>query len=376
MEYFRTYLPEMLEKLESIVNIDSGSRYKAGVDEVGRRLGEEYKKLGFTVDVHENKKLGNNLVIRHREAADPKVLLIAHMDTVFPQGTAKERPFHIKGDYAYGPGVADMKASQISLLYAMKFIHQTEPETLHNVVIILNADEEIGSRTSRKLIEKWSRTVDYALVMEPARKDGSVVSSRRGGGRYIMRVQGKSAHSGVAPQDGISAIQELAYKITKLNKLTDHAKGISVSVGRIEGGKSINVIPDSATGYIDIRVQTKKQGREVMEQIEEIGAKPDLEGTSIDLEGGINRPPMEFNAKNKNLLEIIQSVGEKHGITVTNTHTGGGSDASFPSYMGVATIDGMGPIGDKLHNEGENILVSSIPERTLLLAETIRELSR
>ncbi len=375
MDYFKSHLPEMLEKLAELVNIDSGSRYKAGVDEVGKRLAKEYKELGFQVDVHENKKLGNNLAIRHPEATEPKVLLIAHMDTVFPEGTAKERPFKIKGKHAYGPGVADMKASLINLVYAMKYLKEVTPETLNNVVIILNADEEIGSRTSRKLIEKWAKVVDYALVMEPARKDGSIVSSRRGGGRYIFKVKGKSAHSGVAPKEGISAIEELAHKITKLHKLSDHDKGISVSVGRIEGGKSINIIPDSAIGYVDIRVRNKQQGLELTKQIEKIASVPDVEGTSIDLEGGINRPPMEFNEKNQKLLGIIRAVGERHGIKVKDTHTGGGSDASFPSYLGVATIDGMGPIGDKMHNEGENILIESIPKRALLLAETIRELS-
>lgn len=376
MVYLKSQLPEMLEKLAEIVNIDSGSRYKAGIDEVGKRLAKEYKALGFHVHVHENEEFGNNLVLRYPEAEEPKVLLIAHMDTVFPEGTAKQRPFRIEDGHAYGPGVADMKASLISLLYAMKYLKEMDPEVLKNVVIILNADEEIGSRTSRELIETWAQVVDYALVMEPARKDGSLVSSRRGGGRYILRVKGKAAHSGVAPKEGISAIEELAYKITKLHKLSDHDKGISVSVGRVEGGKSINIIPDSAVGYVDVRVRNKKQGLEVTKEIERIASVPDVEGTSIDLEGGINRPPMEFNEKNEKLLEIIRDVGKRYGIKVTDTHTGGGSDASFPSYLGVATIDGMGPIGDKMHNEGENILIESIPKRTLLLAETIRELSR
>lgn len=376
MVNLKLQLPEMLDKLAELVNIDSGSRYKAGVDEVGKWLAKEYEALDFEVHVHENKEFGNNLVLRHPKAKEPKVLLIAHMDTVFPEGTAKQRPFHIKGGHAYGPGVADMKGSLITMLYAMKYLRDLDPDVLHNVVIILNADEEIGSRTSRKLIETWAEVVDYALVMEPARKDGSIVSSRRGGGRYIFRVKGKSAHSGVAPKEGISAIEELAHKITRLHKLSDHDKGISVSVGRVEGGRSTNVIPDSATGYVDVRVRSKQQGLDVTKEIERIAAEPDVEGTSIDLEGGINRPPMELNKRNKDLLEIIQTVGKKYGIKVTDTHTGGGSDASFPSYLGVATIDGMGPIGDKMHNEGENILIESIPKRTLLLAETIRELSR
>ncbi|RNF40182.1 M20 family metallopeptidase [Planococcus salinus] len=371
MEYFTENLESMLELLETLVNIDSGSKYKEGVDKVGKILSGEYRELGFSVDVRENAEHGNNLVIKHKNAQEPKILLIAHMDTVFPAGTAAARPFTVKEDLAYGPGVADMKASQVTLLYAMKYLLETENEALKNVVIILNSDEEIGSPTSRGLIEQMSETVDYALVMEPARKDGSIVSSRRGGGRYTVTVQGKAAHSGVAPEEGISAIEELAHKTIKLNRLSDHQKGISVSVGIVEGGDAVNMIPDRAVGYVDVRVESEEQSVEISRKIEEICSVPDLEGTTIELKGGINRPPMELNEKNQQLLSLVQRVGNTLGLKVKNTHTGGGSDASFPSYLGVATIDGMGPIGGKLHNEGEYLEVNSMPERGSLLAQTI-----
>lgn len=371
MEYFNKNLKPMLGLLEKLVNTDSGSKHKEGVDRVGEILSGEYRELGFSIEVQENTENGNNLVIKHKDALEPKILIIAHMDTVFPVGTAAARPFTIKEGLAYGPGVADMKASQVTLLYAMKYLLETKNEALKNVVIILNSDEEVGSPSSRGLIEQVSETVDYALIMEPARKDGSIVSSRRGGGRYTVNVHGRAAHSGVAPEEGISAIEELAHKTIKLNRLSDHQKGISVSMGIIEGGDAVNMIPDRATGYLDVRVESKEQSVEIDEKIKEICSVPDLEGTTIELKGGINRPPMEFNEKTKQLLSLVQGVGETIGLKVKNTHTGGGSDASFPSALGVATIDGMGPIGGKLHNEGEYLEVNSVPERGFLLAQTI-----
>ena len=365
----------MLKFIEKLVNIDSGSTNKAGIDKIGKILVEEYKQMDFTIEMKENSHFGNNIIIKHKEAVKPDILLIAHMDTVFPIGTAAERPFTIKNGLAFGPGVADMKASQVTLLYAMKYLYEKNDAALKNVIIILNGDEEIGSPTSREFIEEISKTVTYALVMEPARKDGSIVSSRRGGGRYTLNVHGRSAHSGVAPEEGRSAIEELAYKTIKLNHLTNHEQGISVSVGIVEGGDAVNMIPDSAIGYVDVRIESDEQSLEIAKQIENICSIPDVPGTTIDLEGGITRPPMELDEKNQKLLEIIREVGSSFGLKVTDSHTGGGSDASFPSHLGVATMDGVGPIGGKLHNEGEYLEIDSLTERCFLLAETISKLS-
>ena len=365
----------MLNFIEKLVNIDSGSGHKSGIDKIGHILIEEYKEMGFSIEIKENKQNGNNIIVKHKDAEKPEILLIAHMDTVFPVGTALERPFTIKNGLAFGPGVADMKASQVTLLYAIKYLYEKNNNAFKNVIIILNGDEEIGSPTSRKLIEDISKRVNYALVMEPARKDGSIVSSRRGGGRYILNVHGKSAHSGVAPEEGRSAIEELAHKTIKLNHLSDHENGISVSVGIIEGGDAVNMIPNSATGYVDVRVQNEEQSLEVSREIVSICSIPDVEGTTINLEGGITRPPMELDEKNQKLLTLIKEVGNSFGLTVTDTHTGGGSDASFPSHMGVATVDGVGPIGGKLHNEGEYLEIDSLAERCFLLAKTIEKLS-
>ncbi|RHW39545.1 M20 family peptidase [Lysinibacillus yapensis] len=366
---------EMLQLIEQLVNIDSGSYVKKGVDRVGAILKEKYEELGFIVDVKEEKVFGNNMVIQHKNAKDPKIILVAHMDTVFPEGTVAKRPFTIEGSRAYGPGVVDMKSSQVELIYAIKALQKVGSKSVENILIILNVDEELGSITSRPLIEKHSKGKEYALIMEPARKDGSLVTARRGGGHYEIVVKGKAAHSGIEPENGRSAIEELAYKIIQLHQLNDHEKGISVNVGLIEGGSSVNTVSANAVAHVDIRISQLEQAAYLEKKIKEICSKTEVAGTKIEIEGAINRPPMEFNHQTEELFHIIQDVGKEIGLKVKYTATGGGGDASFTSATGVATVDGLGPVGGNAHSEREYLEIDTLPERTLLLAKTIHRLS-
>ncbi|MGY3714608.1 M20 family metallopeptidase [Sutcliffiella cohnii] len=374
--YLQEKKEEMLQLIEQLVNIDSGSYVKKGIDKIGSILKEKYEELGFIVEVKEEKQYGNNLVIQHKEAKDPKIIMVAHMDTVFPEGTVAKRPFRIEGDYAYGPGVVDMKSSQVELLYALKALILSGTKGYENVQIILNGDEEIGSPSSRPLIEEKSQGKEYALIMEPARKDGSLVSARRGGGRITLIVKGKSAHSGIEPEKGRSAIEELAHKIIELHKLNDHEKGISVNVGLIEGGSSVNTVSPNAIAHVDIRISEMDQADYLNEKIKEICSKAYVDGTKVIIEGHITRPPMEKNDGTENLLHVIEDVGKEIGIQVHDTATGGGGDASFTSAAGVATIDGLGPVGGNAHSDKEYMEIHTLPERTLLLARTIERLSR
>jgi glutamate carboxypeptidase len=373
--FLQTKETEMLSLVEKLVNIDSGSNYKKGIDEVGGILKDAYEELGFVVDVIEEPENGNNMVITYRDSKEPTMLAVAHMDTVFRMGTAGERPFTIKEDRAYGPGVIDMKASQVSLLYALKALKESNPEALEKIQIVLNGDEEIGSHTSRPIIEKYAEGKKYALIMEPARKDGSLVTARRGAGRYSVYVTGKGAHSGIEPQNGISAIEELAHKIIKLHALTNHDEGISVSVGLIEGGESVNTIAPSAAAHVDVRITYAEQAEVIDRKVREICASSDIAGTTIKLEGGINRPPMVKNDQTIQFLEIIKETGAELGLTITDVSTGGGSDASFTSAMGVSTIDGLGPVGGNAHSVDEYLEIPTLLERTSLLAEVIRKLA-
>jgi glutamate carboxypeptidase len=375
-KYIEGKQEEMLQLLEQLVNIDSGSYVKKGVDQVGSILKGEYEKLGFNVQVHPQEEYGNHLTIRHPEATDPKIIIVAHMDTVFPDGTVQKRPFSQDGKRAYGPGVVDMKASQVAVLFALKALLEADESAYKNVHIVLNSDEEIGSPSGRSLIEKTAKEKKYALIVEPGRADGSVVSQRKGGGRYTMTVTGIGAHSGIEPEKGRSAIEELAHKVIKLHRLTNYEEGVSVNVGLVDGGTSANTVAPIATGQIDVRIETMEQAEVLTKQIEEVCARPDIEGTSIALTGGINRPPMEKNAQTKALLSIIQEVGRKISIEIKDTKTGGGSDASFTSAMGVSTIDGIGPVGGQVHSDKEYLEIDTFTERTLLIAETMKRLSQ
>ncbi len=374
-EYINHHEQEMLELIEQLVNIDSGSYIKKGVDQIGTILTAKFEELDFVVEVREEEEYGNNLVLRHKNALNPKIILLAHMDTVFPEGTVAERPFRIEGNRAYGPGVVDMKSSLVELLYAIKALAATGSSSVENIEIILNGDEEIGSPSSRSLIEEQAVGKEYALVMEPARKDGSLVMARRGGGRYTLSVEGKAAHSGIEPEKGRSAIEALAYKIIQLHDLTDHKKGMSVNVGIIEGGTAVNTVSDSAVAHVDVRISELEQGEYLEEKMKEICATTDVPGTNVVLEGEIGRPPMEQNAQTKSLLHIIKDVGKEIGVKISGTATGGGGDASFTAANGVATVDGLGPVGGNAHSDKEYLEIDTLAERTLLLAMTINRLS-
>lgn len=367
---------EMLGLIEKLVNIDSGSYEKKGVDQVGAILKAAYEELDFKVEVIEQGDYGNHLIVQHDKANEPNIVILAHMDTVFPSGTASERPFVIKGDRAYGPGVIDMKSSLVSVLYAIKALKNIDSSACQNVLILLNSDEEIGSPTSRKLIEERAKGKKYALVMEPARKDGSIVSARRGKGNFTIHVKGKAAHSGIEPEKGRSAIEELAYKVIQLQHLNDYEKGISVNVGLIEGGSSVNTVSEHAIAHVDVRIKNQNQADLVEGKIEEICSSTQVPGTEVEMEGEINRPPMVKNDKTELLLEVIRNVGKELGVEISDTATGGGSDASFTSAVGVATIDGLGPIGGNAHSEGEYLEIPSLVERTFLLATVLQRLSK
>lgn len=365
----------MLKMLKKLVNIDSGSYDKAGVDQVSIYLKESYEELGFEVTEHKNKDRGNNLVLRHQDSDKPSILVLAHMDTVFPKGTAEERPFTIKGNYAYGPGVIDMKASHVMLYFAICELIRTENNSYKNIEIVFNSDEEIGTELSRSLIEQQAKGKKYALVLEPARADGSIVSARRGAGAYTLEIHGKAAHSGIEPEKGRSAIEALAYKIPKLHALSDLEKKLNINVGLIEGGSSINTVASQAKAYIDVRISRVDQGEWIDEKIKDVCSTVEVEGTEISLSGGINRMPMVFTDEIKELVHLIQDEARKLGMDVNHVATGGGSDASFTAAMGVPTVDGLGPVGGKQHSNDEYLEIDSLTERTWLFVRTLSRLS-
>jgi glutamate carboxypeptidase len=374
--YLQEHMQEMNDLLEELVNIDSGSYYKDGVDEVGSIIKTKFEELGMYVKVHREAEYGNHLEIKSSEEAEPKILIVAHMDTVFPVGDAEKRPYKIIDDKAYGPGVSDEKASHVAVLYALKALMENGSDAYQNVHIIFNSDEEIGSPSSKSIIKGAAKGKEYSLVVESGRPNDGVVTERKGAGSYTFDVQGKSAHAGVEPERGKSAIEELAYKTLKLQKLNDYDRGISVNVGLVDGGTSTNTVPSEAKASVDVRFKTKEQGKEVAADLSEIASEETVEGTSTELTGSLGRPPMEKVKGTEQLMDTIRSVGKELGMDIKEESTGGGSDAAYTSTENVPTVDGMGPLGEFSHSEtDEYVDLPSFPKRTALLAKTISRLS-
>ncbi|CAH0344537.1 M20 family metallopeptidase [Bacillus sp. CECT 9360] len=380
MDQIETYLegkmPEMNSLLEKIVNIDSGSYHKEGVDKVGAIIRKEFEDIGMYVKVHRETEFGNHLEIKGSEKSEPKIIIIAHMDTVFPVGEAEKRPYKIIGDKAYGPGVSDEKASHVSVLYALKALKEKGSDAYKNVHLIFNGDEEVGSRTSKVIIKEAAEGKDFSLVVESGRPDDGVVTERKGVGRFIFDVKGKSAHAGVEPERGKSAIEELAHKVIMLQNLSDYEQGLSVNVGLIDGGTSSNTVAPEAQAQVDVRVKNMKQAEEITGKITKIALDEKVTGTETELTGRIGRPPMEKIEGTDKLLNVIKAAGKELGMSIREVSTGGGSDAAYTSTEGVPTVDGMGPLGEFSHSDtDEYVDLKSFPKRTALLAKTIERLS-
>lgn len=375
LEYFEKEKENMLHLLERIVNIDSGSYQKTGVDKVGNILIKEFEQLGFIADVHEVHDKGNNIVLKHEEATNPCILLIGHIDTVFPAGTVAKRPFTVEGDHVKGPGVFDMKASHVMTLYALKYLISQNNDAYKNVIIIINTDEEIGSISSRALIEATAKEAEHVLIMEPADLAGNVVTGRKGGGKFFLKIHGISAHSGVAPEKGASAIQELALKIVKLHELTKF-EGIHVNVGLVSGGQSVNTIAPFAEAGIDLRFETQEQGELAQSKILEICSSTETSNTRIEISGGITRPAWKSEENQNELLLVMKEAASELNVDLGATYSGGGSDGNFTGNMGIPTVDGLGPRGGNAHQDDEFMVISSLSERGQLLVKVLDKINK
>ncbi|MFS0613330.1 M20 family metallopeptidase [Lederbergia ruris] len=368
---------EMIKLLERLVNTDSGSYDKDGVDVVGAILKENFENAGMHVKVHREKEMGNHLEIKASEECDPKIIIIAHMDTVFPKGEAKERPFKVIGDKAFGPGVNDEKASHVQVLYALKALKKSGSDAYKNVHVIFNSDEEVGSPSSKSLIKQAAEDKQYSLVVECARPNGGIVTERKGVGNFSLNVKGKSAHAGVEPKRGRSAIEEISHKILQLQKLNHYEEGLSVNVGLVKGGTSSNTVPSNAEAEIDVRIKGEEQAAEVTKEILKIAQQESVPGTMTELKGSISRPPMEKTEQTEQLVKVIQEAGDELGMSIHPLSSGGGSDAAFTAVEGIPTVDGMGPMGEFSHSETDEYTdLKTLLQHTALLAKTIEKLSK
>lgn len=369
-------LATYLADLKYLVNIDSGTGYPEGVAKVAAFFEKAFAGLGWQVQAHRfDPAVGPCLEVTNSSREDYDVLLIGHTDTVFPAGTAAERPFTIRDGKAFGPGVNDMKAGLLLMYYALGFLHREKKLGDISLCVALNSDEEISSRYSRQWLEKLSRRSRYALILEPARADGNLVNKRKGVGRYKIEIAGVAAHSGVDPEKGCSAIQELAHWILALHEKTDFATGTTVNVGLAAGGTAVNVIADKARAEVDTRFFSLGEADGIEAVMRELVDSPKTAGVKAKVSGGVTRPPMMPSDETLRLCREIERIGQAVGVKVGWTTTGGGSDGCFSASLGVPTIDGLGPVGGGSHGIGEYVIVGSIAPRYDLLRAIIEYLA-
>ena len=292
-------------------------------------------------------------------------LIVGHYDTVWPVGTVTNRPFEVDGNIIRGPGVFDMKGGLVQLILAIKTIRSLDLQPGLLPLIFVNADEEIGSRTSTRYIRKLARLASRALILEPALGDqGSLKTERKGIGRFTFTVFGKAAHAGLDPEAGASAILELSHVIQKLFAMNDPDKGITINVGTIDGGVQPNVVAAHSTAVVDVRVPTIADGDRVEKLIH--GIKPEIPGVRLRIEGAIGRPSMESTPRNEALWDSALAIGKQLNIELSRARVGGGSDGNTTSQY-TATLDGLGPVGHGAHAEHEFLYIDKTLQRAALL---------
>jgi glutamate carboxypeptidase len=374
LEMMRSRRSEWLQALASLVEHESPSRDKPSLDSLARILAARFEAIGGEVEVIANPDGGDHVHARFfGSVSDQKpALVLGHFDTVWPLGTLASLPFRVEGTKAYGPGVFDMKASLIEAEFAIDSLAKLGRQPPRPVEVLITSDEEIGSPTSRRLIEETARQAEYVLVLEPPLHDGSLKTARKGVGHFVVEIEGKPAHAGVEPRKGISAIQELARQILFLHALTDHDAGITVNVGVVEGGTTSNVVAARASAKVDVRATTLDQARMIEEAIRK--SRPHVAGTRVTIHGGFNRPPMERTEAVAKLFARARAIARTIGLELGEGSTGGGSDGNFTAAIGLPTLDGLGIQGSGAHAVHEQIELDSLPERTALLAALLMNL--
>lgn len=380
LEQAQQAMDAYLTDLQAIVNIDSGTYTPAGVNQVGAYLAERFQGWGFTTRFEKQSEYGDHLLATRQGSnpTGPRLLFIGHIDTVFPAGEVARRPFALgQRDgvrVAMGPGVLDMKSGVLIGMYALHLLSETGEDAYQSVTFLCNSDEEIGSPSSKPLINQLSEQHDAVLVFEPGRKEHTVVSARKGCGRYKIEVQGRAAHAGVEPHLGRNAILELAHQVQKLHALNGTIPGVTVNVGIISGGERANVVPDYACCELDVRATDQAGIRVVEKAMWDITTQHTLEGTRITLSGGFSSQPFERNAQNEPLIALVKAAGAELGLEIQDVGSGGASDANTASWSGTPTLDGLGAGGGLAHNPEEYIELDYLPRRIALVMGLVKHI--
>lgn len=367
-------LPDYLADLETLVNIESGSFTRAGVDGVGSWLAERLETLGADIVRYRNEELGDTVVATFTgTSGGATVMLVGHTDTVFEPGTLARRPYEVRDGRIMGPGAGDMKSGLLAGLYALTALHALkgpDPDwlPLGELIYVINPDEEIGSPASTPIIAELAKSTDAAFVLEPARANGDIVSGRKGMMHLRATITGRAAHAGVEPENGRSAVLEAAHKTLALHSLNGRWDSVSVNVGAIDGGTRPNIVPESAVMSIDMRAGSRTEQDEAEAAIQAILESSTVPDTVTSVEMTALHRPMEKTPASAALVERAVAIASTLGFELRDTSTGGSSDANTTAGAGAPSIDGLGPVGDGAHTASEYVELESIVPRTTLLA--------
>src|ERR1700735_2088114 len=360
----------MRDLLGRFVRCESPSHDKAAVDRMARMVGGEWERRGVKVQLLRQNGAGNHvraevsLVERH---ASGQVLVLGHLDTVYPEGTLVRMPFRVAGGRALGPGVFDMKGGLMLALFAVDALRALKIQPHKRLVFFWNSDEEIGSTTSRAEIEREAKRSDAVLVLEPAAGvAGKLKTARKGVGTAEVIVRGRGAHAGIDPSAGVNAVHELALQIAHLMKMNEARRGITVQTTVVSGGTASNVVPDHARAKVDIRYSHLADAPRIDRKLRAL--RPILKGAEIEVLGGVNRPPLERTHGVEKLFRHAQSLMREVGLDLDEASTGGGSDGNFTGALGIPTLDGLGAVGGAAHSSEEFVEIRALPERAALLA--------
>lgn len=381
--YAQTYLPilqsyqsELLNRLETLINIDSGSGQSEGVGQIMQHLQDWVSELGFSVSLRTAEPYGPNLLAHRRGRGQKRLLLVGHVDTVYARGAVAARPFQIRDGLAFGPGVIDMKSGVLMGMYAVRALIETNFEEYGEITLVFNNDEEVGSPGSAPLFREIAPRIDVALVLEPSRSAEIITQARKGADKYVMDVTGVPAHSGAEPHRGRSAVIELAYKMIAVHTLNSMFPGVTFNVTRISSSEALNVVPDAARCHISVRAYDEHGLNLARETLEHLAAGSSVPGTQTRLSRTRGRAPYTATPEILWLVEQAREEGKALGLNIAAERKGGVSDANLLVGAGVPTLDSLGPVGGGMHDlNREYLRIDSIAVRGALLAGLIHRLS-
>ncbi len=365
-------LPGMLATLRRFVIAESPSLEKAAADCCCGLIAEEWRKRGARVERITQTHRGDHLRITYSQnklRPVGQLLVLGHYDTVYSTGALRKMPFRLSSGRAYGPGTFDMKAGIVQALFALQALQQNNVIRRKRVVFLWTSDEEIGSESSRKLLEAEARRSDAVFVLEPSfGPRGLLKTARKGVGEAELIVHGRSSHAGLAPEEGTNAIHELAQQLARIQKWNDFRRGVTINAGTVEGGTRTNVIPECARAVLDLRALHVSDVRRLERRLHSL--RPVHQGARIEVTGGFNRAPLE-RKMSATLFARAESLAAQMGLRLGECTAGGGSDGNFTAALGIPTLDGLGAVGDGAHSSHEHVLINTMPTRAALLASLL-----